>query len=193
MKKINSVLVSLIVIGLLAGCGGSNKENSKASGVETAIIEKYEHRVSFSYPKGFFTRSEEKDDRIYSDESGSAFIGKDYTVQVYITNHSFSNFEECKATAIKDKSWIADIEGDGIAGFYRRPGATTIMCLFNIVNGYKSVAYVIIMPNAHKKLTYEELNDSNKKVGYVDKCDKIMQTKVIQDLIKSVKAEIIKK
>jgi hypothetical protein len=193
MKRLDLLMVGLLIIGLMTSCGGGSKENSKSSKVETASIEKMGYRVSISYPIGFFTRSEEKDDRVFPDSDGSTFIGKDFTLQVYAQNHLYPDFEKCKAAAVSQRTYVADITGDGIEGFYRRPfSGIHIMCIFNIEDGGKNAAYVSLIPNEYKKLTLEELNDDSRKKEYVDRCNSIMQSKEMQDIIKSVKVVSLK-
>ena len=73
MKKTITITLSLLLLGLLTACGGKN---------ETAVCEKNGINLSFTYPKRFFTRSDDAKDYILGEKNGFAFVGKDFTMQV---------------------------------------------------------------------------------------------------------------
>jgi len=187
-----------MVIGLMvagSSCGGSGKDSAKKVEMDTLRVSGADYIASIIYPKGFFTVSDDKEEFIAKNEKGPVLTGKDFSMQAYIIYNPYNDIAEWKKASIDQYTYIADIKGDGIEGFYRRPYDNKIMCLYDINAGVGkgNVVEVILVPNEQKNPTIEELNNSTCKHEFRVRCDKMMESQELHDILKTLKVEKIKK
>ena len=181
MKKTITITLSLLLIGLLTACGGKN---------ETAVCEKNGINLSFSYPKGFFTRSDDAKDFILGEKNGYAFVGKDFTMQVTM-GISFGKAElwdRVKQNKIDDKNAL--FKEIKIAGtidayqFYWEPCPAYTILLEN--NRYIEIQFC---PNDLKSLTDSEVRSAGreKRAEFLENSKAILELPTVQDIVKSLK------
>jgi hypothetical protein len=187
MKKLILFAVSLTVIGLMSvSCGGSGNGSAKNAAIDTLVIKNGDYVALMTCPKGFFSVSDNKEDFINKNDRGPVYIGKDFTMQGFIQTNPYDDFAAFKKA--QQSNNVADIKGDGIEGFsYRVNNKTLCLFDFNAGVGKGPLAYIILVPNEQKNPTVEELNDTNSKKAFREKCDKMMQSKEVQDMIKTLK------
>ena len=185
MKKIILFSISLLLTGLLTSCGDKN---------ETAVCEKDGITVSFTYPKGFLTRSDNAKDYILGEKDGFAFVGENYTMQVTM-GISFGKAElwdRTKQRKIDDNNAFfkqMNIEGTKDAyQFYWEPSPAYTMLLDQ--NRYVEVQF---SPNDLKNMTDSELRNTNRatRAEYLERSRAILESKEVQDIVKSLKVKLV--
>ena len=185
MKKVLLLSMSLMIIGLMTSCSsGGSKGNSKK--METASYSYAGFTVSFTHPEGFFTRSEDANDFVFSKKDGVAYVGKDFTMQVAISSLVYSSFQEMKETLISQQFAPVDIKGSSIEGFgFSRYGQPAYTCFFPV--GDKMQVALRFFPNEHKHPTVEEQNNRENAAKFKKAADALFQSDEVQNIIRSVK------
>jgi len=181
MKKVFLFSISLILCGLMTGCGSKN---------ETHVYEKDGFTVTFEAPKGFFTRSTERADFLRSNNpSGAvAFIGKTYTmmITVYSCNYTLESWSAFNKGTRARMKLFQEVEIEGAHAAYRA---------FQVPNlQYEMLAEIgeycmriSFCQNDIKKATNEEVRNTEMEAGFLKKCTELSNDKVLLEIMKSVK------
>ena len=185
MKKVLLLSMSLMIIGLMTSCSsGSSKGNSKK--METASYSYAGFTVSFTHPEGFFTRSEDKNDFVFSQRDGVAFVGEEFTMQVAISNLDYPSFQVYKETLISQQFAVVDIKDSSIEGFgFSRYGQPAHTCFFPV--GDKMRVALRFFPNEYRHPTIEEQNNRETAAELKKAADGLFQSEVVQNILRSVK------
>jgi hypothetical protein len=184
MKKVFILSISMLAFVLLTSCGGGSAKVK----LETSSVEDYRSVVSFTHPEGFFTRSEEAKDFIFDRKNGVAFVGKDFTLQVRIDSHGYKDFEAFKEATIKQNDFLEDVKVNDVEGFCRKAGKESFQYIFPLSEDRPQyTAWLQFVPNEQKHPTVEEQNDREKRAEFWGRCEALMKTEVVQNIVKSVK------
>jgi len=187
MKKVVLFSISLLLTGLITSCGDKN---------ETAVCEKDGITVSFKYPKGFLTPSDNAKDYILEEKEGFAFVAKDYVVQVKL-GISFGTTElwdKTKQRKIDKKNEFfkqMTIEGTkDVYQFYWEPSVAYTMLLDK--NRYVEIQFC---PHDLKNMTDSELRNTPRatRAEFLEKSRAILESKEVQDIVKSLKVKFVDK
>ena len=184
MKIVKMFLMSLLITGFLTSCGEKN---------ESAVCEKDGITLSFSYPKGFFTRSDDAKDYMLGEKDGFAFVGENFTMQVTM-GISFGHTElwdrtkQRKIEANNEFFKQMSIEGTkDVYQFYWEPSLAYTMLLDN--NRYIEIQFC---PNDLKNKTNSDLIGTNRatRAEFLERSRSISESKEVQDIVKSLKVKL---
>ncbi|MDR0794881.1 MAG: hypothetical protein LBE79_02325 [Tannerella sp.] len=178
MKQVFLFTVSLMVIGLMTGCGGKN---------ETFVYESEGITVTFDAPAGFFTTSTERADLIAVGTGSSdkvAYVGETYTMELSTAGTGIPSVLRDKdvTNPLYQETEKANVlDGVVLREFIHQKIRYAMM----VTTDRNYFIYVDFSPNDIKRMPLEEIRQ--KEAENIQKCTKLSTDQALLAIMKSLK------